>query len=206
MNKTMIIKLEIIEELLKQGLIKNPKQYFDILNLDFKELQTEYNRLMNQIQTDIKNMAVPNVIINSQNPIQPRTGYQPNQGSTLFTFIGAKTLDQINAKKLLELEYRDNPISESELNNVYKAVFNLSQDEIDALIKEIETEQVNKQNVNQLQYIPSNGPYYFIDETTWKTPEIKTPIVNGNTCKCEMVLYQGLSESFNHCKKCGQKE
>jgi|ERR1700722_187464 len=72
---------------------------------------------------------------------------------------------------------------------VFKNTFNLSQEEIDQIMKEIKQEQMGV----DFAYSPLNSP------------PLKKEI-NGNLCIHEMVPYTGLNETFNHCKKCGQKE
>jgi len=149
-----------------------------------------------------------NATIPSGGTLQPRTGYQPMAtSSAVLPIPQLRSWNQTNAKKLMELEFSMKNFTNDEIKDLYKQVFNLSDDEIKAIIKEIEDENAKTPNVNQFQYVPQyittfpNG----IDLGTWKTHDEK-PQANGNVCAHEMVLYQGLSETFNHCKKCGQKE
>lgn len=91
--------------------------------------------------------------------------------------------------------------------------YNLSQDEIDQIIKEIKEDQ------NQLNF--SNGQTIAINNSpNWTVPFIGMDFgyspekmnhnpntePNGNICNHKMVSYTGLFEQYNHCEKCGQKE
>lgn len=86
--------------------------------------------------------------------------------------------------------------------NTYMS-YNLSQEEIDQIMKEIKEEQnqLSLPNIGTTQpVIPTYKPSEYWKET------MKTPEPNGNKCKCEMVQYVGLQETFNYCKHCGKKE
>jgi hypothetical protein len=95
-----------------------------------------------------------------------------------------------------------------------KNFYNLSQDEIDAIIKEVQEEQKQQQltfpNGGSITFhpTPSNQPF-FISPDNWKLPtepngNMATP--QTKTCAHEMVKYTGLFETYNYCKKCGDKE
>lgn len=80
----------------------------------------------------------------------------------------------------------------NQLSNIY----NLSQEEIDQILKEIQQEE------NQLSFPDYNS---YLGKYTIRQKDSKSE-PNGNVCSHEMVQYTGLVEQFNHCKKCGQKE
>lgn len=146
--------------------------------------------------------AYNNATIPSGGTLQPRTGYSPK----LLAF-NQKDLD--NAKKLMELEFSMKNFTNDEIKDLYKQVFNLSDNEIKTLIKEIEDENAKIPSVNQYQYIPiGSGHNWYLPNGLASEPigiqyDAKS---NGNVCKCEMVPYQGLFESYNYCKHCGKKE
>lgn len=124
---------------------------------------------------------VNNILIHSGNQLKPRSMYK---------FFNAPLHDIKQCKQNLIKDFDD-----------YKKMYNLSQDEINAIIKEIQNEQnqqltLPNQTISQPFYITQNGGI---------EGELK-PQANGNVCQHQMVLYKGLNEVFNHCKFCGQKE
>lgn len=76
--------------------------------------------------------------------------------------------------------------------NFFKNNYNLSQDEIDQIMKEIKEDK--------------GSSWYSIDPNTYTSFKENKPDNNGNVCNHKMVPYVGLFETFNHCSVCGQKE
>lgn len=83
--------------------------------------------------------------------------------------------------------------------NQIKNIWNLSQEEIDAIMKEIREEQMKF----DFQYIPRNSQY---NNSAPKTGEPNGNVSLNKACIHEMIPYTGLFEAYNFCKKCGQKE
>lgn len=93
------------------------------------------------------------------------------------------------------LQYRDS----------FKTSYNLSQDEIDAIMKEI----AQTSGKTYTSYSPQNINRYTTNESS---PDSQTEFNLGisspksNTCSHEFVEYTGLVEKFNYCSICGIKE
>lgn len=139
--------------------------------------------------------------------ISSQSIYAPNPW---FTQSPSKSINQIlareNCKRDLQKDFND-----------YKQMYNLSQDEIDAIILEIKQEQnqLVLPNMTVPNYYPG-GPYGATNNTPMPVTGIewatgfegelppKTPL--KAPCSHQMVPYVGLSETFNYCKKCGDKE
>lgn len=82
--------------------------------------------------------------------------------------------------------------------NFWKQTYNLSQEEIDQIMKDIKEEQ----NQLQFQYDPAGFNYYPQNDGEILKPKES----NGNVCVHKMIAYTGLFEQYNFCEKCGQKE
>lgn len=96
------------------------------------------------------------------------------------------------AKELLKIEFSEEPISEWEIMYNYKRLFNLSQEEIDAIMNEING---TKKDDTTYQF-----DLFGQTQIGSKIPEKKD--------KClfhEWVKYQGLNECFEFCKICDVK-
>lgn len=99
--------------------------------------------------------------------------------------VGLKPYESYYGYDLYSFDYFKNYSSE------FIKSYNLSQEEIDQIMKEIQEEQ------NQLTFDFEYKPYKS-STTPVKFPE--------NKCKHEMVEYVGLFESFKYCKLCNEKE
>jgi len=128
--------------------------------------------------------------------LQPRTGYQANSNPQSYGTLKTKA----DAKKLLKHEYDDKGYSEDEIRNDFKTVFNLSDDEIKAIIKEIEDENAKYQYTSQ--YISFNPGYSITLPNGLSDLEGKKPETNGNVCIHQWETYTGLSHTDTYCKLC----
>lgn len=87
----------------------------------------------------------------------------------------------------------------------FKKSYNLSQQEIDQILKEIKEEQAqlsfaNITNVAYVSNIPENNPVGI------EFAQVENHSVSKKSCNHQMVEYLGLNEKFNYCKLCGDKE
>lgn len=161
---------------------------FDFINFTYKELE----KLLNWPNIN----SNYNGILNYQNPIQRK--WFINKNETLYFWDSKTQTYTPNWTFQYFLNYSDS----------FKVTYNLSQEEIDQILKDIKEEQNALQNANNQLSFPndSNSTIFGIDPGFYnllKDPKSKS---NGNVCKCEMVEYVGLIEKYNHCKKCGKKE
>lgn len=74
----------------------------------------------------------------------------------------------------------------------FKLQYNLSQEEIDALVKELKEIYETPKQIDCIGIGPRKDD---------KVPEVKS-----NCVFHEWVWYTGLNETFEHCKKCGEKK
>lgn len=112
------------------------------------------------------------------------------------------------AKILLEMEYRERPVSESEIIYNYKKIFNLSQDEVDQILQEI---QNNKPQQTTWPYVPVPAGVNY----TPNYQEVGTTATVSGTfvetepskalCYHKWKSYLGLNESFDYCEYCDEK-
>jgi hypothetical protein len=77
------------------------------------------------------------------------------------------------------------------LNKWYKCYYNLSQEEIDQLVKELKDSYEAPKTITVPGFSDGYAP-----------PEPKP----SGCIFHEWVVYTGLFESFDHCKKCGEKK
>lgn len=222
---------------------------------DFSKWLLEYNKLVSQIQTNIKTMSIPNIIVNSSGVI--RSVDIKKAGYYQFNFLNNKIIvGEIDSSHLhlkvaanetnwVKIHGRQIPCylegtSEKELKvfsphltpisayvgtnpiiinkqkckddlkedfKDYQQMYNLSQDEIDSIIKEIKEEQKFKYNPNVTQIIPMSAgtqPFY-LNAEDWKLPtNPNETVVPTKTCAHEWAIYQGLNHSDTYCKKCNE--
>lgn len=186
------------------AIVKYPENFKNSFNLS----ETEINHIVKEINSK---RAFPEIVLGSYKEWFESIKI-PNKTVQLS---GKNHKEYQDAKKLLEIEYCDAPLEENEILDIYKEVFNLSQDEIDQILKEIEeTEQPYKFGC-EIESLPKiekrKGYTIYRSDGNGNPVEIKEldqhlNKSNGNVCSHKMVSYIGLKESFNHCELCGQKE